>query len=127
MRALRRFARGERGAVAAIFALALPALAGFAALSVDVGSVYLASRKLQGVADLAAMAAARDPSRTKPFTPPPSLRAPESRQSPVAGLAWRRAESRLCVGKLGPGRPEIGDDQCQCIAMPMVRRVGTRG
>ena len=60
MRALRRFARGERGAVAAIFALALPALAGFAALSVDVGSVYLASRKLQGVADLAAMAAARD-------------------------------------------------------------------
>ncbi len=55
-----RFRRSERGAVAVIFAFALPAIVGFAAVSVDLGSVYLTTRHLQGVADLAAMAAARD-------------------------------------------------------------------
>jgi uncharacterized membrane protein len=57
-----RFGRDERGSVAVILAFALPAIVGVAALSVDVGSVYLATRRLQGVADLAAMAAARNPS-----------------------------------------------------------------
>ena len=61
MRALLfRFRRSERGAVAMILAFALPAVVGFAAVSVDLGSVYLTTRHLQGVADLAAMAAARD-------------------------------------------------------------------
>ncbi len=57
---LARFKRSERGAVAVIFAASLPLIIGFAAISVDFGSVYLTSRHLQGVADLAAMAAARD-------------------------------------------------------------------
>ena len=54
------FRRADRGAVAIILAAALPAIVGFGALAVDVGSVYLTARRLQGVADLAAMAAARD-------------------------------------------------------------------
>ena len=44
-----------------IMAFAMPAIIGVAALSVDVGSIYLATRRLQGVADLAAMAAAQNP------------------------------------------------------------------
>ena len=59
-RFLKRFARSERGVIAAVVAIALPAIVGFAAVSVDLGSVYLTSRQLQGAADLAAMAAARD-------------------------------------------------------------------
>jgi uncharacterized membrane protein len=59
-RLLQRFGRSERGAVAMIIAFALPAIVGFAAVSVDLGSVYLTTRHLQGVADLAALAAARD-------------------------------------------------------------------
>jgi len=66
MRALlQRFRRNERGAVALILALSLPAVIGFAAVSIDVGSVYLTTRHLQGVADLAAMAAARDPTNAQ--------------------------------------------------------------
>jgi uncharacterized membrane protein len=59
-RRLNHFRRDQKGAVAMILAFALPALVGFAAVSVDLGSVYLTTRHLQGVADLAAMAAARD-------------------------------------------------------------------
>jgi uncharacterized membrane protein len=55
-----RLGRDQRGAAAMIVALALPAIVGFAAVSIDLGSVYLTTRQLQGAADLAAMAAARD-------------------------------------------------------------------
>ena len=57
---VRRFGRSQGGAIGLVFALALPAVLGFAAVSVDLGSVFLTTRRLQGVADLAAMAAARD-------------------------------------------------------------------
>ena len=56
----RAFARDERASVSMITAASFIALLGAAALAVDVGSVFLQSRKLQGVADLAAIAAARD-------------------------------------------------------------------
>ena len=59
-RRLRQLRRDQRGAVAIVIAFSLPAVIGFAAVSVDLGSVYLTTRHLQGVADLAAMAAARD-------------------------------------------------------------------
>jgi uncharacterized membrane protein len=52
--------RDERGTVAIIAALSLVAVIGFAALAVDVGAIFLQSRKLQGMADLAALSAARD-------------------------------------------------------------------
>lgn len=56
----RRFGRDQRGAVSVIVVASGAALLGFAALAIDVGSIFLQTRKLQGMADLAAIAAARD-------------------------------------------------------------------
>ncbi len=57
---LRAVRRDERGAVSIIAAASGATLLGFGALAVDMGSIFLQSRQLQGMADLAAMAAARD-------------------------------------------------------------------
>jgi len=54
------FLDDRRGAVSILAAFATVLILGFAAVAVDLGSVFLESRKLQGVADLAAVAAARD-------------------------------------------------------------------
>jgi uncharacterized membrane protein len=54
---LKAFAGDRRGAVAITSALLMTALIGFAALGVDVGSIYTDRRKAQSVADLAALAA----------------------------------------------------------------------
>lgn len=62
---IRRLAGDRRGGVSMMVAVAASALIGCAALAVDLGSVYLHSRKLQGVADLAALAAANDIGRAQ--------------------------------------------------------------
>ncbi|MDP3659411.1 pilus assembly protein TadG-related protein [Phenylobacterium sp.] len=54
------FAADQRGGVAILTAAGAVMMLGCAALAVDVGSIYLQARQLQGVADLAAVAAARD-------------------------------------------------------------------
>ncbi|MBN9558543.1 MAG: hypothetical protein J0I26_13550 [Alphaproteobacteria bacterium] len=54
----RHFCRDRKGAVAMITALSLLVLVGFTAGAVDFGHAYLKARQLQGIADLAAMAAA---------------------------------------------------------------------
>jgi uncharacterized membrane protein len=54
----RALARDRRGGVTLILAGSLFMLAGAATVAVDLGSVYLARRQLQGVADAAALAAA---------------------------------------------------------------------
>ncbi|HTN97887.1 MAG TPA: pilus assembly protein TadG-related protein [Nordella sp.] len=51
-------ARSEQGTVAVITAIVMTVLIGFAAIAVDVGSIHYDSRRLQGAADLAAIAAA---------------------------------------------------------------------
>ena len=56
----RRFRRDQRGAVSVLVVVSGAMLLGFAALAIDVGSIFLQTRKLQGMADLAAIAAARD-------------------------------------------------------------------
>lgn len=58
LRRLRALARDRRGGVTLILAGSLFMLAGAATVAVDLGSVYLARRQLQGVADAAALAAA---------------------------------------------------------------------
>lgn len=58
---LRILARDRRGGVSIMTAFGLTMLIGSAALAVDVGSLYLDRRKLQGIADAAAMAAASKP------------------------------------------------------------------
>ena len=54
---------GERGATAVLFALLLVPLLGFAAIAVDVGSLYAERARLQVAADAAAIAVAQDCSR----------------------------------------------------------------
>jgi uncharacterized membrane protein len=57
---VRRFFKDQRGAVSIIAAAFSGVMLVLAALAVDVGYLFLQSRKLQGTADLAAMAAASD-------------------------------------------------------------------
>lgn len=54
----RRLSRDERGGIAILLAGSMFMLAGAASVGVDLGSVYLAKRELQGVADATALAAA---------------------------------------------------------------------
>jgi Flp pilus assembly protein TadG len=61
-----RRARGERGQILAVVALALVALLGIAAFSIDVGFAYYGKRQLQSATDAAALAGAQDlPSSTQ--------------------------------------------------------------
>ncbi|WP_445442970.1 pilus assembly protein TadG-related protein [Clavibacter sp. km1a] len=52
--------RDERGAVGVIVAVAMVALCGFAAVSIDVGALYVERAQLQNGADAAALAIAQD-------------------------------------------------------------------
>ncbi len=52
--------RSRRGGIAIITSLSLFVLIGFTAGAVDFGNIFLKSRQLQGMADLAALAAAND-------------------------------------------------------------------
>ncbi|MGE4324314.1 MAG: TadG family pilus assembly protein [Sphingobium sp.] len=56
---LRLLGRDRRGGVTIILAGAMMMLAGAATVAVDLGSVYLAKRQLQGIADAAVLAASR--------------------------------------------------------------------
>jgi len=64
MRAL-QFLRARDGGVSVVTAVSCVVLIGFAGLAVDVGSVYLESRRLQGSADLAALAAMQNPAQAE--------------------------------------------------------------
>ena len=66
-RMLSAFAADRRGVAAMLTALCMLALIGSAALGVDLGDIYMKTRQLQGVADLAAMAAVQglDPSASQ--------------------------------------------------------------
>lgn len=58
MKRVKRLRRDSRGGISMILAGSLFMLAGAATVAVDLGSVFLAKRQLQGVADAAALAAA---------------------------------------------------------------------
>lgn len=60
MRIFVDWGRNERGATAVLGAMSSLLVIGSAGLAVDAGMIFLESRRLQGVADLAALAAARD-------------------------------------------------------------------
>lgn len=57
----RTFARDRRAGISITVAFGMTMLIGSAALAVDIGSLYLDRRKLQGIADAAALAAAGRP------------------------------------------------------------------
>ena len=69
----------RRGAAAAMMALCMMALMASAAMAVDLGDVFLKTRQLQGVADLAAMAATQS-------LDPAALSTPQATATTTAGL-----------------------------------------
>ena len=58
MRTIMEYIRDRRGAVAMVFALSLPVIAGIAALGIDVGYIVLLQARLQAAADASVLAAA---------------------------------------------------------------------
>lgn len=57
---MRALARDERAAITVLGAISMTACAGCLAFAVDMGSVYFESRRLQGIANAAALSAAAD-------------------------------------------------------------------
>ncbi|HTG37789.1 pilus assembly protein TadG-related protein [Sphingomonas sp.] len=105
---LSRLASERRGAVAVLVAGAMPMLLGMAALAVDLGVVQLERRRLQGVADAGALAAARDLERARPLAEALVAASPGNFpvQSAVATGRYRTdtgltADQRLVVGSTG--------------------------
>ena len=64
-RLARAFAGDRRGAISVITVVSMTMVLALAALAVDTGSVFLQTRRLQGVADLAALSAANDIGRAQ--------------------------------------------------------------
>jgi len=62
---VRRLLENRAGGITIVAAFALPVMIGAAALAVDIGSAALDARRLQGMADAAALAAALDPSQAE--------------------------------------------------------------
>jgi len=140
---LRLFWRDRRGNIAVLSGLLLMMLSGFAALSVDVGKVFLDRRKAQSTVDLAALAAAGDLQRALPaaratvrqndypedapvtvelglYTPDPSLPVEKRFKPAAAGAAnaarvTLRSQSPLIFGRLITGRDSF-DVQTEAIA-----------
>lgn len=61
------FFRARDGGVSVLTAVSSVVLIGFTGLAVDIGAVYLESRRLQGSADLAALAAMQNPAQAEAF------------------------------------------------------------
>jgi uncharacterized membrane protein len=89
---LRGLAEDTGGSVSMMMAMSFITLLGAAALAVDVGSLFLQSRKLQGIADLSAMAAARDVGR-----------ATSAAQATAADNGWGRPLNvQVALGRYNP-------------------------
>ena len=74
-----RLREDRRGGVAAMLALALPKLAGFAAVAVDLGHARAVRAELQAAVDLTAIAAC--PTRPR-RSPPPATTSPAMPRPP---------------------------------------------
>jgi uncharacterized membrane protein len=62
---LNHFLHSRAGATSVVTALSSVMLIGFAGLATDIGAVYLDARRLQGTADLAALAAIQNPAQAE--------------------------------------------------------------
>lgn len=88
------FLRANDGGVSVLTAVSSVVLIGFAGLAVDVGSVYLESRRLQGSADLAALAAMQNPAQAEALA-----------TATVAANRWPRdTHVRIVRGTYAPDR-----------------------
>lgn len=89
---LRGLAEDTGGSVSMMMAMSFITLLGAAALAVDVGSLFMQSRKLQGIADLAAISAARDVGRATPAA-----------QATAAENGWGRPlKVQVALGRYDP-------------------------
>ncbi|VVT16796.1 conserved hypothetical protein [Sphingomonas sp. EC-HK361] len=77
---MRHLLRDRRAGVGIMVAAGLPLLLGCTAFAVDIGSIQLETRRLQGIADAAALSAAADPGQ-----------ADQGARAVVAAAAWPRA------------------------------------
>jgi uncharacterized membrane protein len=89
MRPLFALARNRSGGVATIVALMMPVIVGMTAFAVDIGAAQLETRKLQGIADAAAIAAAADPSHALAAAQASVTAAGWPRQIQVAAITGR--------------------------------------
>lgn len=89
-----KFLRDGRGGISVLTAVSFTALLGFAGFAIDLGSVYLESRRLQGSADLAALAAMQNPAQAEALA-----------ATTVAANRWPRDTSvRVVRGTYAPDR-----------------------
>ncbi|MBT0671296.1 hypothetical protein HT136_23270 [Novosphingobium profundi] len=105
---LQHLRRDRGGAVTVLLAGSLLMLMGAATVSVDLGSIYLAQRKLQGIADAAAMAAAQETALTL-------------RRSAAQGVITQSQEADVEVASLENGTYR------QDKAIPVAQRFQTGG
>lgn len=91
---LSSFARAREGGVSILTGLSFVLLLGFAGFAIDLGSVYLESRRLQGSADLAALAAMQNPAQAEALA-----------AATVAANGWPRdTRVRVVHGTYAPDR-----------------------
>ena len=91
IKAIRSFIDDQSGSAAALFAVSAPPLLGMAAVAIDIGSLYMAERKLQGIADAAAAAAVVRPD------------IPASAEEAVSSVIAQSGEEKISVFDLNPG------------------------
>lgn len=91
LQAIRSLIADKDGSVATLFAIAAPPLFGLTAVAIDLGSIYLAERDLQGIADAAAAAAVA----------PADIGADANRI--VAEVVTHSGEAGITVVKVTPG------------------------
>lgn len=92
---MRRLARDRRGSVSLLAAGGLVAAVGGLSFAADLGSAYLTGRRLQGIADAAALSAAGDLSQ--PLT---------QAQATVTANGWQtRATTNVATGRWQPDAP----------------------
>lgn len=92
---MRRLFHDRRAGVGPLIAIAFPALIGLMALAVDLGSAQLETRRLQGIADIAALAAAADPTHAQAVA-----------QASVNAAGWPRALTvRTTTGSYDRAKP----------------------
>ncbi len=105
-----RLLRDRSGGVGMIVAIMLPLLLGMAAFAIDLGSAQLEARRLQGVVDSAALAAAGDP-----------VHAQSAAQAAVNAAGWSRAMTvtavtgRYDVTKATDQRFTVDSDSTQAV------------
>lgn len=106
---IKQLHRNEKGAIAIIFALILPALLAIMGLAIDFGYLYVMKSRLQDVADATALAGARE----------------MHREGRYAGHAADDNRSELAVGKAIVDFVKVNDEDFKDISLDALTYKGT--